>query len=145
MSNRLEKAVRTCDDMRPDISPIPEVANLGNIRNLLSGFSQNVNNSSSRLTRISNRNDRKQLEESLQDISSDLMNVQNKFSVIVKSISHILDKVEDLEKRVVTLENTAPQPSYASVLNSNPPNDPSPLSRFIPQPVKKNERTVCLI
>ena len=122
MSNRLEKAVRTCDDMRPDISPIPEVANLGNIRNLLSGFSQNVNNSSSRLTRVSNRNDRKQLEESLQDISIDLMNVQNKFSVIVKSISHILDKVEDLEKRVVTLENTAPQPSYASVLNSNPPN-----------------------
>ena len=126
----MEKAVRTCDDMRPDISPNPEVADLGNIRNLLSGFSQNVNNSSSRLTRVSNRNDRKQLEESLQDISSDLMNVQNKFSVIVKSISHILDKVEDLEKRIVTLENTPPQPSYASVLDSNPPNDPSPLSRI---------------
>ena len=81
MSNRLEQAVRTCDNMRPDISPNPEVANFGNIRNLLSGFSQNVNSSSSRLAGVSNRNDRKQLEESLHDISSELINVQNKFSV----------------------------------------------------------------
>ena len=65
MSNRLEQAVRTCDNMRPDISPYPEVADFGNIRNLLYGFPQNVNSGSSRLARVSNRNERKQLEESL--------------------------------------------------------------------------------
>ena len=130
MSNRLEQAVRTCDNMRPDISQNPEVANFGNIRILLSGFSQNVNSSSSRLAGVSNRNDRKQLEESLHDISSELINVQNKFSVEVNSKSHIMDKVEDLEKRIVTLKNNPPQPSYASILDSNPPNASSPLSRI---------------
>ena len=123
-SNKVKRAIQQCDDMRPVISTRDD--NLKTIQQLRIDMNSdsNVNSpiNSSRSLRSTGRDDRKKLEDFMSDISSDLVGIQKKFDSLMNCVSGILNRLENIESRLATLENKETnQPSYSHAIQNGIP------------------------
>ena len=132
-SNKVKRAIQQCDDMRPVISTRDD--NLKTIQQLRIDMNSdsNVNSpiNSSRSLRSTGRDDRKKLEDFMSDISSDLVGIQKKFDSLMNCVSGILNRLENIESRLATLENKETnQPSYSHAIQNGIPNESVSLPRI---------------
>ena len=76
-------------------------------------------------------NERKVLQDSFREITTDLSNLNTKIEVLFTSMINILDKLDEYETRLLKLEERpTPQASYASQVRSAPPSDHDRVDRL---------------
>ena len=125
-SSMVNKAIEKCLKMKPDlvISEKSKHKSLQDLRTKLQKSSK-VNVKCGNNQRASNRiNDRKKIEDCFHELTNDFAGLFDKFNTVIECVSEMIDRMEEIEDRVLLLEknssktvitNVLPAPTFAEI------------------------------
>ena len=122
-NSTLNKAINSCLKMKPD-HVISNKSKYKSIKDMKSSLSS-CNENSSKQRSSSRIDNRKNVEDCFCDMSLDFNKLSKKFDSVFECLTGILDQMEEMESRIIKLEEAKNSPtvsenpvSYASVLNT---------------------------
>ena len=123
IDSALNKSIKKCLNMKPELSLNSKVISVKDMRDNLNRCnvrkSSRIVNKNLKLNNMTN--DRTMIQNTLREISDDILSLHGKIEGLFSTMDCVLDKLESLESRIEVLEKSRASnaDSYSSVVQRN--------------------------